>query len=78
MNEYNQKGKAESRERFKTLLPVRGALRAPPRLGESAIDKQAITAKSLKLDESIRIKELDDEDEEEEVFISIGIDFGTT
>ena len=80
MNEHNEKGKGESRERLRTFLPVRGALTlsAPPRPGKSEVDTQAGTAKSPKSDETIRIKELNDEEEEEDAFISIGIDFGTT
>jgi hypothetical protein len=76
MDEDVKKEKGEVRDQVKEFPSLR---RIPPRLREATVDDFPVNAaKVVEPDGEIRIEELDDEDDEEDAFISIGIDFGTT
>jgi hypothetical protein len=77
MDEQRKGKEGEVRDQTKQFSPLR---RVPPRLREATVDDcVAKASKPIDQDKNeVRIEEVHDEDDEEDAFISIGIDFGTT
>jgi hypothetical protein len=77
MDEQSKEKEGEVHGQTKQFFPLR---RVPPRLREAIVDDcVARTPKPMDQDKNeVRIEEVQDKDDEEDAFISIGIDFGTT
>ena len=77
MDEQSKEKKGEVSDQTKQFPPLGGVL---PRLREATVDDcVAKASKPIDQDKNeVRIEEVHDEDDEEDAFISIGIDFGTT
>jgi hypothetical protein len=76
MDEQSKEKEGEVRDQTKQFLPLRTVR---PRLHEATVDDfLAKASKSMDQDKNeVRIEEVD-EDDQEDAFISIGIDFGAT
>jgi hypothetical protein len=77
MDEQSKEKEGEVSDQTKQFPPLGGV---PPRLREATVDDcVAKASKPIDQDKNeVRIEEVHDEDDEEDAFISIGIDFGTT